>query len=101
MYFFSIHLCVTYLHTKDGVADKFLSDVSSVLSKLLLDPGKVVEGKVCYRVILELFILFFFKQMAMYGMAQALPDRSLVGEITRCWIDSMYYTPAIKENGET
>lgn len=32
-------------------------------------------------------------QMAIYGVAQSLPDRSLVGDFTRMFIDSMYYTP--------
>lgn len=39
-------------------------------------PKKPVEGRI-----------------AMYGVAEALPDRSIVGEITRCFLDSMYYTP--------
>lgn len=31
--------------------------------------------------------------MAIYGVAQSLPDRSLVGDFTRMYLDSMYYTP--------
>lgn len=64
------------MHTKEGVADRFLSDVSVELDKLMLNPTKPVEGK-----------------MAIYGVAQSLPDRSLVGDFTRFFIDSMYYTP--------
>lgn len=31
--------------------------------------------------------------MAIYGLAQSQADRSLVGDFTRLFIDSMYYTP--------
>lgn len=34
--------------------------------------------------------------MAIYGAAQSIPDRSIVGDFTRLFLDSMYYTPAIK-----
>jgi len=28
----------------------------------------------------------------MYGMSQSIPDRSVVGDFTRCFLDAMYYT---------
>lgn len=31
-------------------------------------------------------------QAAMYGMAQSIPDRSLVGELAWCYLDAMYST---------
>lgn len=34
------------MHTKEGVADKFLNDVSVELGELMLNPSKPVEGKV-------------------------------------------------------
>ncbi|XP_054015674.1 sphingosine-1-phosphate lyase [Hylaeus anthracinus] len=71
-----IHLCVTYVHTEPGVADQFLKDVETELSILLKNPETHVEGK-----------------LAIYGMSQSLPDRSIVGDFTKCFIDSMYYTP--------
>lgn len=64
------------MHTKPGVADQFVEDLRREVTVVMKDPGQPVEGK-----------------MAMYGMAEALPDRSLVGDITRCYIDSLYYTP--------
>lgn len=42
-----IHICVTHLHTKDGVADLFISDVKNALTAIMKAPGKPVEGKVC------------------------------------------------------
>lgn len=40
------------------------------------NPGQVVEGK-----------------MAIYGVSQALPDRSLVGDFIKLFLDSLLYTP--------
>lgn len=64
------------MHTKPGVADKFLQDIQKALDIILKDPGVPVEGK-----------------MALYGVAQSISDRSLVGDFTRSFLDSMYYTP--------
>ena len=41
-----LHLCITYMHTADGVADRFLSDVEEELAIIMKDPNKPVEGKV-------------------------------------------------------
>uniref|UniRef100_A0A1B6H4D6 sphinganine-1-phosphate aldolase n=1 Tax=Cuerna arida TaxID=1464854 RepID=A0A1B6H4D6_9HEMI len=73
-----IHICVTHMHTKQGVADRFLSDVKSAVTEImkLPDPQDLSKGK-----------------MAMYGVAQSLPDRSIVGDITRSFLDSLYFTP--------
>jgi hypothetical protein len=30
----------------------------------------------------------------MYGMSHSIPDRSIVGDFTRFFLDSVYYTPA-------
>ncbi|KAM7343999.1 sphingosine-1-phosphate lyase isoform 1-T2 [Cochliomyia hominivorax] len=75
-----IHICITDMHTKSGIADKFIADVRSAVAEIMKDPGVAVSGK-----------------MALYGMAQSLPDRSVVGEVTRCFLNCMYYTrPADK-----
>lgn len=75
-----IHLCVTHVHTADGVADRFLSDVEEELTEIMKDPDQEVHG-----------------HLAMYGMSQSIPDRSIVGDFTRFFLDSMYYTPKAKE----
>ncbi|CAH1119293.1 unnamed protein product [Phaedon cochleariae] len=77
-----IHLCITHMHTQPGVADKFLEDVKSSLTEIMKNPSEPVEGK-----------------MALYGVAQQLPDRSIVGDFTRLFLDSMYYVPP--KNNET
>lgn len=67
-----LHICVTRQHTKPGVADKFLDDVRDCLDEILKDPGLPVEGK-----------------LAIYGVAQSLPDRSIVVDFVRIFLDSI------------
>jgi sphinganine-1-phosphate aldolase len=64
------------MHTKLGVADNFVNDVESIVAELMKSPEKPTEGK-----------------MALYGVAQAIPDRSIVGDFTRLFLDSLCYTP--------
>lgn len=64
------------MHTKPGRADNFVNDVDSIVGELMKTPEKPVEGK-----------------MALYGVAQAIPDRSIVGEFTKLFLDSLYFTP--------
>ncbi|TGZ50135.1 sphingosine-1-phosphate lyase [Temnothorax longispinosus] len=70
-----IHICITHVHTEPGVADEFLEDVNTELEIIMQSRSTPVEGK-----------------LAMYGMSQSIPDRSVVGDFTRCFLDSMYYT---------
>uniref|UniRef100_A0A1L8E2I0 sphinganine-1-phosphate aldolase n=1 Tax=Nyssomyia neivai TaxID=330878 RepID=A0A1L8E2I0_9DIPT len=77
------HICVTFMHTREGVADSFLKDVQQQITEIMKDPGKPAEGK-----------------MAIYGVAQSLPDRSLVGDFTRFYLDAMYYTPVDGESSK-
>ncbi len=48
-----------------GVADKFISDVRDITAKCLADPESCDKGSA-----------------AIYGMAQSIPDRSVVDKIT-------------------
>lgn len=43
---YRIHICVTLMHTKNGLADKFLDDVKANVEELMKNPKKPVEGKV-------------------------------------------------------
>lgn len=38
--------------------------------------------------------------MAIYGVAQGISDRSLVSDITKYFIDSMYYLPKPEDHKE-
>lgn len=72
----SIHICVTEMHTVGNVAERFLGDVRSAIDEIMKNPHQKVTGK-----------------MALYGMSQNLPDRTIVGDVTRCYLNSMYSTP--------
>lgn len=71
-----IHICVTFMHTKPGVADNFVNDVETIVTELMKNPEKPVEGK-----------------MALYGVSQSIPDRSVVGDFTKLFLDSLCFTP--------
>lgn len=71
-----VHICVTNMHAKPGVAENFINDVESITSEIMKNPEKPVEGK-----------------MALYGVAQTIPDRSIVGDFTKLFLDSLTYTP--------
>ncbi|XP_037977805.2 sphingosine-1-phosphate lyase [Plutella xylostella] len=71
-----IHICVTHAHTQPGVAERFVKDIQDTTAACLKEKGSPVEGK-----------------MAIYGVAQEISDRSLVSDITKHFIDSMYYLP--------
>lgn len=64
------------MHTKPGVADTFINDVETAVKELMKDPAKPVEGR-----------------MAIYGVAQGIPDRSVVGDFTKLYLDSLCFTP--------
>lgn len=70
-----IHMCVTHVHTRPGVADVFLDDVRTDLATILENPGVPVTGK-----------------MAVYGMSQKIPDRTVVHDVARFFLDSVYNT---------
>ncbi|GFY57182.1 sphingosine-1-phosphate lyase [Trichonephila inaurata madagascariensis] len=67
------HICFTMQHTYEGVADKFLSHVRECTKEILKDPVSRTSGTA-----------------AIYGMAQQIPDRSLVKEIVWAYLDACY-----------
>ncbi|CAG7829097.1 unnamed protein product [Allacma fusca] len=71
----SIHICVTYRHTEEGVVDQFLKDVAEAVDVIKLSPQEHVSGAV-----------------ALYASSQQIPDRSLVGDIIAIYIDTLYKT---------
>jgi len=75
-----IHLCVTMLHTENGVADRFVADVSEAAAAALKDPSSANT-----------------EAAAIYGMSQTIPDRGLVSLITGAYLDSLYITKAERD----
>ena len=43
---FSIHLCVTLVHTKEGVADRFINNIRNCLAEIMKDPHAACTGQV-------------------------------------------------------
>ncbi|XP_054838336.1 sphingosine-1-phosphate lyase 1 [Eublepharis macularius] len=71
----SIHISLTLLHTKPGVAERFVKDIQEAVSEIMKDPKAKTTGV-----------------GAIYGMAQAIPDRNLVAEISHVYLDALYNT---------
>lgn len=89
------------MHTQEGVADMFLDDIKATVAELMINPEKPVEGKVMrFRPVVFPKLDFFLSkfQMAVYGVAQTIPDRALVGDFTRCFLNAMYYTPRVRSS---
>ncbi|XP_066582338.1 sphingosine-1-phosphate lyase isoform X2 [Prorops nasuta] len=72
----AIHICVTHIHTEPGVANQFLNDFRAELDKILKNPNEECGG-----------------MMAIYGTSQSIPDRTIVGDLTKLFLDSLYDTP--------
>ena len=67
----AIHIAITMVHTAPGVLELLLKDLKASVAECMLDPSKKPEG-----------------EAAMYGMAQQLPDRSIVAEIGSLYLDA-------------
>ncbi|CAI2733331.1 unnamed protein product [Schistosoma spindalis] len=72
----AIHLCITDMHTMKGCAEQFIQDVKEIVKELMIKPNKKSEGSV-----------------ALYGLSQMIPDRSIVTELAHCYLDAYYDTP--------
>uniref|UniRef100_A0A665TIE2 sphinganine-1-phosphate aldolase n=1 Tax=Echeneis naucrates TaxID=173247 RepID=A0A665TIE2_ECHNA len=77
----SIHICCTVLHTQPGVADRFIHDVKEQVAIIMKNPKEKTTG-----------------MGAIYGMAQSIPDRSMVTEISRGFLDCLYSTEVANSN---
>lgn len=55
-----IHICVTHMHTRPGLADQFLNDIKSELSTVLEAQNSLVEGKVIVKNQINRIINRFF-----------------------------------------
>lgn len=71
----SVHICVTYRHTEEGVVDTFLSDMRDAVHQLSLEPNAGPTGSA-----------------ALYASSQQIPDRSLVNDIITIYMDTLYKT---------
>uniref|UniRef100_A0A6I8NPK2 sphinganine-1-phosphate aldolase n=1 Tax=Ornithorhynchus anatinus TaxID=9258 RepID=A0A6I8NPK2_ORNAN len=79
-----IHICLTQLHTKPGVATQFLKDVRESVTQIMKNPKAKTTG-----------------MGAIYGMAQGVPDRKMVAELSQAFLDSLYSTENSSRGGQT
>nr|XP_054773439.1 sphingosine-1-phosphate lyase-like [Lytechinus pictus] len=75
----SFHLCLTLRQTFPGVAEQFIQDVKECTEEIMKTPNEKASGSA-----------------AMYGTAQAIPDRSLVTDLARGYLDAYYSTDPIE-----
>lgn len=49
---FRVHICLTFMHTKPGVAEKFVTDIKECIVEILKNPTDKEMGKVIYGLLL-------------------------------------------------
>ncbi len=69
----AVHIAVTLRHTKPGVADRFLADLTDAVTQARAAGGEAVTGAA-----------------PMYGMAATFPSRTAVKELITRYIDRIY-----------
>lgn len=67
----SIHICCTYMHR--DCAGKFLQNLSDSVKEVVEFPERFKNGSA-----------------AIYGMAESLPDTSLIDDVAKGYIDTLY-----------
>jgi len=71
----SIHLCVTYANA--GQVERFLEDLKEAVEDVkTAPPGKYKDGS-----------------GALYGLAAAIPDKSVIGQVCFSFLDALYKCP--------
>lgn len=66
----SVHIAVTMVHTTPGVVELFLKDLAECCAPLMATPGEKASGA-----------------GAIYGVAQTVPDRSIIDDVVRTFLD--------------
>jgi len=70
----SVHICCTYMHRGD-VATKFLTDLADSVQQVRQHPELFKKGSA-----------------AIYGLAESLPDTSLITDMCKGFLDTLYKT---------
>lgn len=66
----AFHICVTLMHCNHNTQTTFINDVKAIAKQLLAEPKSKASGAA-----------------AIYGMAQTIPDRSIVSQICTKYLD--------------
>ncbi|KAK3091804.1 hypothetical protein FSP39_022743 [Pinctada imbricata] len=90
----SVHLCCTILHTKEGVADRFITDVRECLEELLASPDAEAGGMFSNK-----YVYFRLLCMEWPRVSQIVP---WYPELAGCFVEALYSTnkEEYKSNGE-
>ena len=67
-----VHLCITLRHTQPGVAERFITDLTSAVQYVKENPEE--KGGMA----------------PVYGLAATLPVRSIVGDLLERYVDALY-----------
>ncbi|XP_033108371.1 sphingosine-1-phosphate lyase 1-like isoform X1 [Anneissia japonica] len=70
-----VNFCVTKMHTLPGVAEGFVKDLEECTADIMKDPNAKADGIA-----------------AIYGMAESIPDRSMVAEFVQGYLEAYYST---------
>lgn len=68
-----IHIAITVPHTQAGVAERFVSDVKDCMLEIRANPNAQLGEAVAF-----------------YGTSQLLPDRSIVEDVAKRFLDACY-----------
>jgi sphinganine-1-phosphate aldolase len=71
----SVHICLTYMH--HDKAQKFIADLTESVHDVRTNPKNYRDGSA-----------------AIYGLAASIPDKSIVDELARAFIDTLFKTQA-------
>nr|CAG4635426.1 EOG090X051L [Artemia franciscana] len=74
----AIHLALTHFHKSDEVIDRLIDVVRTEVKELLNDPDVPATGSA-----------------GIYGSSQKVPDRSIIGDIAKVYLNALY---SIKED---
>lgn len=69
-----LHICVTMPHTAPGVAQRFVDDLRAAVAEVAAAPAGAEEGNVA----------------ALYGMAGAVREASVIEEVACTFLDALY-----------
>ncbi|EGD75977.1 hypothetical protein PTSG_00685 [Salpingoeca rosetta] len=77
----SMHICVTMAHSSPGLADHFLADLADTTAVLMKSPQQKATGAA-----------------ALYGVAQSVPDRSVIDDIVRGFLDTAFQAVPVRQH---
>ena len=67
---FSLHFCVTLVHTKPGVADQFVSDMTESVAEIMKDPTAKCGGQVRLHVASVCVHVYLARKYLFWGLSQ-------------------------------